>query len=276
MTRSQGNIRDWDDAFANMAHIPGSDALPGLWTDRAAKYRAHCARIDTDIVYGDHPRERLDLIWPDQDPLGLMVFVHGGYWMRLDKSYWSDLAEGARARGWAVALPQYTLAPELRIAGITQQIAASITKAGGLVDGPIRLSGHSAGGHLVTRMICTDSPLPEDVRARIEKTVSISGVHDLRPLMWTQMNDTLMIDAGEARRESPALLDPRPGAKITAWVGGHERPEFIRQAQLLAMIWDGLNAQTDCVIEADHDHFSVIEALKDSQSALTQAIIGPL
>lgn len=95
-------MRDWDDAFNNMGHVKGSDALPGFWAARAAEYRAGPVRIETDIAYGTTQREVFDLVLPDGDPKGLIVFVHGGFWMRLDKSYWSDLAEGARSRGWAV------------------------------------------------------------------------------------------------------------------------------------------------------------------------------
>lgn len=262
--------RDWDDAFANMAHVDGSEKLPGLWSERAAAYRQGSVRIDESVAYGTDPRETFDLVWPDTSPKGLAVFVHGGYWIRLDKSYWTDLAEGARKNGWAVALPQYTLAPAARLTQMTQQIGAAITRAAAMVDGPIRLSGHSAGGHLVSRMVCSDSPLPADVLARVGQCLSISGLHDLRPLMWTQMNADLQIDEAEALRESPALLRPIPDAKLTAWVGGGERPEFIRQARLLALIWEGLEADTKLVIEDGHDHFSIIEALKQADSPITQ------
>ena len=98
-------IHDWDDAFANMAYIPDSESLPQIWTDNAAAYRTSDVKIEQDIPYGDHPRERFDLIWPDETPKGLVIFVHGGYWMRLDKTYWSHLAEGARAKGWAICMP---------------------------------------------------------------------------------------------------------------------------------------------------------------------------
>jgi hypothetical protein len=33
-------VRDWDDAFANMKHVPGSELLPGRWAEQAAAYRA--------------------------------------------------------------------------------------------------------------------------------------------------------------------------------------------------------------------------------------------
>ena len=111
--------------------------------------------------------------------------------MRLDKSYWTDFAEGARSNGWAFCLPSYTLAPDARISQMTSQIAAAIVVAASMVTGPLRITGHSAGGHLATRMICDDTLLSKTVLGRIEKVQSISGLHDLRPLMQTKLNDIL-------------------------------------------------------------------------------------
>lgn len=266
-------IKDWDDAFANMAHIAGSEALPGLWSDSAAAYRVSGVNVETDIPYGDHPREKFDLVWPEGTPKGLVVFIHGGFWMRLDKSFWTDFAEGARAKGWAVCLPSYTLAPEARIQHMTTQIGAAITEAAQRVAGPIRLSGHSAGGHLASRMISDTSPLPKLVQDRVCHTMSISGLHDLRPLMHTAMNDVLHLDEAEARAESAALLRPTTQSPITCWVGGGERPEFIRQSKLLAQIWGGLDATIECTVDGQHDHFTVIEGLRDPESAITQALV---
>ncbi|HAR29195.1 MAG TPA: alpha/beta hydrolase, partial [Bradyrhizobium sp.] len=111
---------------------------------------------------------------------------------------WTDLAEGARSHGWTVALPSYTLAPAARISDITAEIAGAIASAAAQVSGPIRLVGHSAGGHLVTRMLCDDSRLEPEVYDRIVATLSISGLHDLRPLLKTAMNGTLRMNMGEA------------------------------------------------------------------------------
>ncbi|WP_119167689.1 alpha/beta hydrolase [Algihabitans albus] len=265
--------RDWDDAFANMAHVPGSAQLPSKWAARAAAYRESGLRIEQDVPYGDHPRERFDIVWPDSTPKGLAVFVHGGYWMRLDRSYWTDLAEGARACGWAVCLPSYTLAPEVRISQMTRQIGKAVTAAAARVAGPLRLAGHSAGGHLVSRMICTDTPLAGDLVGRIDHTLSISGLHDLRPLLHTEMNKTLHLDLAEAAAESAVLHRPAGNRRLTAWVGGGERPEFIRQAQIIAQIWEGLDADTNCIVEGLHNHFTVIEGLRAVDSAITKAFI---
>ncbi len=266
MTSNRG--RDWNKAYDNMGHVAGSAGLPVHWAAEAEAYRVSGVQVETDLTYGDAARQKLDLVWPDGPPRGLAVFVHGGYWMRLSKSDWTQFAEGARASGWAVAIPGYTLAPDARIGQITAEISAAIASAAKRVDGPIRLAGHSAGGHLVSRMICTDTPLPMSVRERITHVLSISGLHDLRPLMQTRMNDTLQLDLAAARAESPALCEPQPGSKLTTWVGGGERPEFVRQAQLLPEIWAGFDVQTQAVIDGLHNHFTVIEGLKDADSRL--------
>ncbi|MGR3759897.1 alpha/beta hydrolase [Roseobacteraceae bacterium NS-SX3] len=263
-------MRDWDDAFDNMGHVAGSEGLPAFWAARAADYRAGGVRIDT-CAYGAEPRARFDLIHPEGVPRGLAVFVHGGYWMRLDKSYWSDLAEGARQRGWLVCIPSYTLAPEARIPAITRQAGAAIAEAASRVDGPIRLAGHSAGGHLVCRMLCADSPLPRDVLARVERTLSISGLHDLRPLLRTRMNQTLGLTPDSASAESPALNQPQGQPDLHLWAGGGERPEFLRQARLMALMWDGCDARTRLTIKGEHNHFTVLDGLKDPESAIARA-----
>lgn len=266
-------ISDWDDAYANRDHIPGADAYPPRWETAAAAFRdALGDRAQPGLAYGPGERQALDLFMPEGAPRGLAVFVHGGYWRRFDRRLWSHLAAGPVARGWAVAMPSYTLAPAARIGTITREVAAAITLAAGRVAGPIVLAGHSAGGHLVTRMACEDSLLGAATARRVAHVLSISGVHDLRPLMRTAMNADLGIDAAEAAAESPALLAPRPGTRLIAWVGGAELPEFLRQSALLANVWAGLGAATASVVETGKHHFDIIDSLAAPDGALARAL----
>jgi arylformamidase len=267
-------ISDWDDAYANTPHIAGGADYPAQWSMRAKAFREEivsAGRAELELAYGEAERERLDLFHPTGVARGLAIFAHGGYWMAFDKSSWSHLAAGALARGWAVCLPSYPLAPQARITAITQQFAVAVRFAAGVVAGPLRLAGHSAGGHLVTRMVCEDSPLPGDLLSRIDRVLSISGLHDLRPLLRTQMNLTLRLDREEAERESAALRESLAICPTICWVGGAERPEFIRQSQLLANIWSGLGAEMDYAIADGRHHFDVIDALIDPQSPLNEA-----
>lgn len=270
-------IIDWNDAYANGINIPEGDRWPGAWAEPARVYRermAETGQAKLGLSYGDKPRNRFDLFLPAGDPLGLVVFVHGGFWINLDNSYWSHFAHGAVETGYAVAMPSYTLAPENRISEISLEIGKAIEAAADIVSGPIRLTGHSAGGHLVTRMVTHTSPLSQEVRERIVKVVSISGVHDLRPLIGTMMNEKQRIDSEEAYRESPALLEPLLRSRVTCWVGAGERSEFIRQNALLANIWKGLGAETDCIEEPDRHHFNILDGLADPHHPLTEALLS--
>jgi len=271
-------ISDWNDAYANAPNIPGGERWPAAWVQPAQAYRdvlQSSGRATLDISYGERARNRFDLFAPEGRPQGLVVFVHGGFWKALDKSFWSHLARGSVESGYAVAMPSYTLCPTVRISEITREIAAAVARAAAMVEGPLFLTGHSAGGHLVTRMISATSPLPDDVRARISHTVSISGVHDLRPLMKAAMNAELRIDEAEALVESPALLEPVQHARVTCWVGSAERPEFVRQNALLANIWTGLGAKTCIVEEPGRHHFDVIDGLADPDHQLTRTLLSP-
>lgn len=270
-------IINWDDAYSNGDNIAGGDRWPEAWVAPAKDFRDRLSglgRVKFGIFYGAKPRNQFDLFMPKGTPRGLVVFVHGGYWMALDNSYWSHLANGAVEHGYAVAMPSYTLCPDVRIGEIAGEVGAAISKAAELVEGPVMLTGHSAGGHLVSRMVSQTTPLPPALRARLRHVVSISGVHDLRPLMKTGMNETLRIDEIEALAESPALSRPMDGARVTCWVGGGERAEFLRQNALLANVWTGLGATTSAVVEPDRHHFNVIDGLSDPDHPLTRTLLG--
>jgi acetyl esterase/lipase len=268
-------VSDWNNAYANGINIPGGDKYPGAWAEPAERFRNELVsqgRAEIDLVYGPKPRNRFDLFMPEGKPKGLVVHIHGGFWRMLDKSYGSNLAAGPLAHGFAVGMPTYTLAPEARVADIVREVAAAVDHLAGLIEGPVRLAGHSAGGHLATRMVTTTSPLSEDVKARVEHVVSISGLHDLRPLLQLAINADMRIDAAEAEAESPALLRPIENTRLTCWVGGGERAEFIRQSALLANIWTGLGASTALVEEPDRHHFSIIDGLADADHPLTRTL----
>lgn len=269
-------IADWDDAYANAAHIADGASYPGRWRAAAAAFRAGLApdRRRCGLAYGMHEREKVDLFLPEGRPHGLVVFVHGGYWLRFDRTDWSHLAAGALSRGWAVAMPGYVLAPEARIAGIVRAVGAAIAQAAAVIPGPLVLAGHSAGAHLVARQVCAGGPLPDRVGARLARVVAISGLHDLRPLLRTAIARDLRLDAAEAAAESPALCQPREGIPVHAWVGDAERPEFVRQTTLLANIWTGLGAGMAQTIARGRHHFDVIEPLTDPRSDLVAALVG--
>lgn len=259
-----------DVAYANADFIPDAASYLDRWQIEARQHReveAAIGRARLNQPYGPGERQRFDLFHPAGRAEGLVIFVHGGYWLRFDRSYWSHFAAGCTARGWAVAMPSYTLAPEARVSEITREIARATETAAGFVRGPIRLTGHSAGGHLVARMACSDVAVNEEVRNRFARILPISPVSDLRPLLETSMNTDLRLDEAEAAAESPALHE-HLSIPTTVWVGAEERPAFLDQARWLAEAWNA-----DHRIAPGRHHFDVIDDLQDADSPMINALL---
>ena len=252
-----------DLAYANADFIPNAAQYPPLWARLAQDFRARAQNLRLNLAYGPGLRQALDLVLPEGVPRGLVVFVHGGYWRAFGREDWTHLAAGPVARGWAVALPSYTLAPEARISAITREIARAVDHAAQQVAGPIVLAGHSAGGHLVARLNCVDA-VP-DCAERIRRILAISPLGDLRPLLQTAMNADLRLDAAEAAAESPLLSTARQHIPTTVWVGAQERPAFLDQARRLQQAWP----EAQLRVAPGRHHFDVIDPLRDPQSALT-------
>ncbi len=259
---------DMDREYSNGAFIAGAEDYPTRWAAKAGVFRrALGKRARLGIAYGPKPRQALDLFLPEAAPRGLLVFVHGGYWMRFDREDWSHLAAGALARGWACAMPSYTLAPQARIREMTLEIEAACVVAAAEVAGPLVVTGHSSGGHLAARMGCADRHA--SLTARLSRVVPISPLAELEPLQQTQMNEILWIDAEEALAESPAQHHLATQAHV--WVGAQERPAFLWQARTLSENWD-------CpwtAAEGQH-HFDIIDGLESPDSPLTRACLDGL
>lgn len=265
---------DWDNEFANTKYIPNGMEYRDLWVRRATEFRQQHRNSHEELAYGSHARQKFDLFLPVSDPHGLLIFIHGGFWLDFDKSYWSHLAQGCTLREWAVAIPSYVLAPEASIQEISEMVGQAVEICGHSILGPIVLVGHSAGGQIVLRLCCQDTSLSTSTLGRIRRFISISPISDLRNLRYTEMNGDLKLDTALVRSESPILHQPLPHASVQCWVGANERPEFLRQADRLFETWKKYLDDLELIQIYDQHHFSIIESLQDPQGALTLQVVS--
>ena len=76
--------------------------------------------------------------------------------------------------------------------------------------------------------------VPGSLSQRIIRMISISGLHDFTPsFMKTAMNQDFDLDQETSQLLNPAWQKLAIQVLCTCWVGGDERPEFIRQNQRL-------------------------------------------
>jgi arylformamidase len=267
-----------DAEYDNRAKV--KDAL-----DWVARYGAQSARARAelpmrfDVPYGAHHAERLD-VFPaaGPGPAPVHVFVHGGYWHRLDKADFSFVVRALRPAGAATVVIDYGLIPTIDMDTLVRQCRAAIAwvhaHARELGGDPARIfvSGHSAGGHLVAMLLATDWPAlgaPTDV---VKGGCAISGLYDLEPIRLCYLNDVLGLTPEAARRNSPVTLaPPRAGALLLA-VGGDEGPEYHRQSDDLAAAWRARGCPVELLDMTGHNHFSIVGELESPFSPLARAI----
>ena len=234
-----------------------------------------------DLRYGPGPLETLDLFLPEGTPRGTFVFIHGGYWRMLDKVDFEFVAGPMVDEGMAVVVSNYDLCPAVSVAKIVDQcrrLILWIAKEGprhGVAADNVVVGGHSAGGHLAAMMYATDWDALGLASDPFVGGVTLSGVHDLKPLVMFSGNSDLRLTNAEAARVSPINHASLSAAPLLIAVGGAETSEFIRQSQLLWDAWpDNRRPAAGPLIVAGKHHFSVVLDFADPSSELTLATLA--
>ena len=259
----------WLDAmYNNRALVPTYPEFFRRWaTESADATRSN--RCELDARYGGGPNEHLDIFPSQQADAPVLVFIHGGWWRSLDKRDHAFIAPAFTREGACVVLPNYALAPAATIPQITMQMVRAlawtwrnIRKHGG-DPSRITVAGHSAGGQLASMLLVCDWPvyekdLPRDL---VKHALSISGLHDLDPIMHTPfLQGDLQLTPQQVRQASPALLPAPPQGTLAAVAGGDESKEFQRQVDLIRAAW-GPAAVPVAEVLPGLNHFSIVDAV---------------
>lgn len=253
--------------YNNRALVPDHPAVMQRWREAAEAARA--AHPPLEIAYGRGPREVMDL-FSAGDATPVVVFLHGGYWQSLDKSWFSGLAPALAAHGVSLAIPSYDLCPAVRLGAILRQVRAAVEAVRERTGVRPVVFGHSAGGHMAACMLS---------EGRASAAVAISGVFDLAPLIPTSLNTALDLDDREAAALSP-IHWPVPngstpgGTVLDCLVGADESPEFLRQSRTMADHWAASGVETRYEALKGLNHFTVLDPLFDADSALVKRIVG--
>ncbi len=256
-----------DAAYNNSAAVADSAALMADLRARADRLRSEMPRY-LDLRYGAAPRNRIDY-FPAQAPGPVLIFIHGGYWQMRAKEDFSVLARGPLAHGIGVAMVGYTLAPDVPLDGIVDEIRAAIRFIADDGDGyggdasRLYVAGWSAGGHLTALVL--DEP-------GVKGGLAISGIYDLEPMRRCYINDKLRLDEHEANRLSPLWHLPATSVPLIVTCGGAELPELRRQSAEFAAARLRAGLPGRFVELAGRNHFTILEDLASPTGALTDLL----
>lgn len=258
--------RDFEAEYNNRAAVPDHPVVMARWKADAEAVRA--AHAPTALPYGPGERHVIDL-FEAAPGAPVVVFLHGGYWQALDRSWFSWIAPAFLKHGVSVAIPSYDLAPAVRLGKIVGQMRDAVDLIRAKIGNRPVVFGHSAGGHMAACMLS---------EARASAAVAISGVFNLQPLILTSLNAALDLDAREAAALSP-IHWPVPngstpgGTVLDCVVGADETAEFVRQSRDMADLWGGQGVETRFEALPGLNHFTVLDPLADPNSALVRRIV---
>ncbi|WGM32087.1 alpha/beta hydrolase [Brevundimonas sp. NIBR11] len=257
---------DLEAEYNNRAAVPDHPVVMARWKADAETARA--AHPPTALPYGSGEREVMDLFEAGPDA-PVAVFIHGGYWQALDKSWFSWVALALLEHGVSVAIPSYDLCPNVRLGKIVSQMRDAVELIRARTGKRPVVFGHSAGGHLSACMLS---------EGRAGGAVAISGLFNLEPLVPTSLNAALGLDAREAAALSPVHW-PVPngstpgGTVLDCVVGAAETAEFVRQSRDMADDWGGKGVDTRFEALPGLNHFTVLDPLSDPDSSLVRRIV---
>lgn len=252
---------DYEAEYNNRARVPEHGAIIAGWAADAARYRVE--KPPRTVPYGVGERNAFDLFDAGAGPP--VMFVHGGYWQALDKSYFSHLARGLNLHGVSVAMPSYDLCPRVRVGAILAQVRSACAALSRMTGRDVILAGHSAGGHMAACLLASEAHVPA--------ASAISGLFELAPLIATSLNQALRLDADEAAALSPRNWPAPAGKTLDAVVGAEESSEFLRQSASIVAHWGAGGAHTRYEEIPGANHFTVLAPLTDPDSPMVERLV---
>src|SRR5690625_5157856 len=247
------------------------------WLEKGKPLKQEFSPI-LDLAYGDQPLQTLDLYKSSEANKPLFIFVHGGYWQGGDKADVSFLARPFIEAGINVALPNYSLAPDARIEEMVAEMRAMLAWLQNRASeyhynaDAISLMGHSAGGHLVSTL-AADAAQGLDGLNPVRQVFSVSGVHDLPPLLPSSVNNALGLDQERAEALSPVTMPAPEATEVYTIVGDLETEQCHAQSLLLHEAWPMVKAHYE--VEAS-DHFTILDVLADPKSSHAQRLVAAI
>ena len=258
-------------AFNNRAHVGADFATQKIEGWAAASARLRLERPEhLDLRYGAGDRTKWDL-YPARDSRApCCVHIHGGFWQRGSRESFACMTQGILARGWSAALPGYTLAPDASLSQIVSELrnaldwfATNASKHG--IDGPLILTGWSAGGHLTACLL--DHPA-------VTAGLAISGVFELAPLRESpHVNDLIRLSAHEVADLSP--IRQAASAKVLSIAyGTAELPAMAGTSREFNAYRAMAQCPGDLIPIPAANHFTILDQLLDADSHLVRSVIG--
>lgn len=146
--------------------------------------------LTTDISYGPHAQNKLDLYLPkSQKASATILFFYGGCWgycSNLDKHHYLFVAETLTQQGYAVVIPDYRKYQDVRFKDIMDdaksaaQWAIQNRQDYAIEKRNLFIMGHSAGAHMAAMLVANEGYLGISL-SQVTGFIGLAGPYDFYP-----------------------------------------------------------------------------------------------
>lgn len=276
---------------AGLAIVLGVSACNGAMD---AYFAQDVVEIERDIAYATvSTRQKLDLYMPRGGrEVPVVVFVHGGFWIRQSKDFfqpivglYGNVGIALARRGIGVAVIDYRLVPAVtfdeQYADVARAVAWVQDHVATRGGDPSRLvlAGHSAGGHIAALTAFDDARLAAfdvDVSA-IRGYAPLSPILDLAALAAHPPEENAEI-VEQVFGDALAAYSPRTHfsadiAPMLVVLGENDLAALQEQVPPAIDELVSLGAPVEYHLVADKDHDQIVLDFDSEQDAVTPLIV---
>jgi arylformamidase len=305
-------VKEYEDHIASVCALDTNELTilysPSAWVKRMSTETViddHCDHVSQASIkaraelvcscgvgYGPSLAQKFDIVRGKltEEDAPIFVYIHGGYWQAMSVDWSLFMAIPLVEAGAKVVAVGYDLAPKVTVDVIVEQIKEAIVQIVQMAvktnSRGVYLAGHSAGAHLVVRVLDSNlkkmlsDVISEDAASMIKGAFLISGIYDLRPLVFTTENEILHMTEESAWHLSP--MNPIYIQQLTLlWrhvrliviIGENDSPEFRFQSKYYSNFLQASGSSTKLIDMPDVDHFNMPEQLEDPNYILTKELL---
>jgi acetyl esterase/lipase len=246
-------------------------------------------RVLRDLAYVSGPavgpRQRLDLYLPEglKAPFPVLISAPGGGLVEGDKANDAHIGQRFAAAGFATAVINYRLSPEVAHPGHVEDLAAAvawvrrtIAEYGG-DPGRVFLTGHSAGAYLAALLVTDPRYLAAHGLAveQIRGLIAVSGFYWVERVapqrakhIWGES-----LDAWRAASPSQHLHGKLPPA-LFVHADGDDADRRAQNIDIAGAAQSAGSARVESIEIEGRDHRSLWTRVADADDALAQRILA--
>ena len=268
-----------DAAYTQRNWAPNQAEVLARYKSASVQFRSS-RKPPLRLKYGPAEIQEMDIWSPDKPSGKILIFIHGGAWSGGSAAEYSFLAQPFLDAGIIVVIPDFTTVQEVNgslepmAAQVRNAIAFTFRMARSLGANPkqIYIAGHSSGAHLAAVALTTDWSSMDLKPDLLKGAILCSGMYDLKPVRLSSRSKYIMFTDDMEESMSPQRNLKELSAPILLAYGLKESPEFKRQTIEFAAALRKARKKVDLITE-DLNHFEILEALANPQSAFCQAAL---